>query len=137
MCISKYLYSIVWVLNAQQGFAFIWYHWTQGCCLPCVAVLRTRLWIVSIHNPLSIHWELLTKHALFLSPQKLDLFFDWSQQWLMFERPQFWSHFIEILNLKIDLFIPDAFVNSITFTRILPHFKMKITPLWTPLRTPL
>ena len=24
------------------SFAFIWYHWTQGCCLPCVAVLRTQ-----------------------------------------------------------------------------------------------
>ena len=31
-----------WVLNAQQGFAFIWYHWTKGCCLPCVAALRTQ-----------------------------------------------------------------------------------------------
>ena len=24
------------VLNAQQCFAFIWYHWTQGYCLSCV-----------------------------------------------------------------------------------------------------
>ena len=39
-----------WVLNAQQGFAFIWYHWTQGCCLPCVAALSTqRFWLKLTH----------------------------------------------------------------------------------------
>ena len=25
-----------WVVNAQQCFADIYYHWTQGCSLPCV-----------------------------------------------------------------------------------------------------
>ena len=31
-----------WVLNAQQCFAAIWYHWTQGYRLPCVQPLRTQ-----------------------------------------------------------------------------------------------
>ena len=38
-----FIMLVNWVPNAQQGFAFIWYHWTQGCCLPCVAELRTQL----------------------------------------------------------------------------------------------
>ena len=31
-----------WVVNAQQCFAVIWYHWTQGYRLPCVQPLRTQ-----------------------------------------------------------------------------------------------
>ena len=32
-----------WMVNAQQCFADIYYHWTQGCSLPCVQPLRTQL----------------------------------------------------------------------------------------------
>ena len=32
-----------WVFNAQQYFAVIWYHWTQGYRLPFVQPLRTKL----------------------------------------------------------------------------------------------
>ena len=38
-----FIISLNWILNAWQGFAFIWYHWTQGSYLPCVAMLRTQL----------------------------------------------------------------------------------------------
>ena len=31
------------VVNDQQGLVFIWYYWTQGCCLPCVDALKTQL----------------------------------------------------------------------------------------------
>ena len=31
-----------WVVNAQQCFAIIWYHWTRGYRLPCVQPLRTQ-----------------------------------------------------------------------------------------------
>ena len=34
--------ALNWVVNAQQCFADIYYHWTQGCSLPCVQPLRTQ-----------------------------------------------------------------------------------------------
>ena len=58
-------YAFDWVFNTQQGFAFIWYHWTLGCGLPCVSLVKDPIFVMAfLMAIISLHWSLNPKWFL-------------------------------------------------------------------------